>query len=237
MAFVELRRGGFERGLMFGRDPNDLGNHIGMLAGHIEFFGRIPFEMIEGGRIVSGRPLAVAGLGDEMGLPRAVAHGHETRPPIEKEGVPFRAGPGKEERRHIPAVQRAVSRERRVGERRRRGKEVEGGRHVAADRTRLDRARPPGETGDAHPAFPGAPLAAAKETGRTAAQLLSQPRPVVARKNDEGILGQARVAQGVKNSAHAPVEFLDHIAVETAQALILESARSKEGHMGKVWAK
>ena len=110
---------------------------------------------------------------------------------------------------------------------------VEGGADLA-DNAGPDLAGPPEDGGLSHSAVPCAAFAAAEQACRAALLIEDQPGAVVGGEGHEGILGQSGLAKGVEHLPDAPVDFLDHVAVESAEAGVVELLGGEEGHVGQV---
>jgi hypothetical protein len=57
--------------------------------------------------------------------------------------------------------------------------------------------------------------------------VVGQPGAIVGRKEDERILGNAELVEGVEDASHRPVDLFDGVAVHAAAANTFELLRAK----------
>ncbi len=74
--------------------------------------------------------------------------------------------------------------------------------------------RPAHHTGHPDTAFETRPLPLTKRPSTASVLAIAQPRAVVGGEDDEGILLQAILPQGLEHLAHRPVDFFDNIPIE-----------------------
>ena len=192
-------------------------------------FGGVDGEVEEQGlRVLDRLRVKVGALRDEVDLPVAEARGKEFLAAVIAEETSVDGAFLEEERRKVGAVHRTVIRYFGSSEFRRGREEVQHRADVVGH-TRLDLAGPPGDAGHAHATFPRAAFAVLEQSGAATGLGAHQcPRAVVAREEDEGIVGHAVGFERLEYLADVPVELGEHVAVDSARALALEAFRREE---------
>ena len=84
----------------------------------------------------------------------------------------------------------------------------------------------------AHAAFERGELAAAKRRGASRVLAIAEEGTVVGGEEDQRVVVQAEAFQCVENHAHAPVEFLDDIGVQSGSGFAAERVARVDRHMG-----
>ena len=226
-----------------GRRAADLGGHLvgeglqlrddlGMLRGHVGALADLGVEVIKTqARLGLLRLLAQAvGLGRQGQLPTSLADGLQVVAGEIIMGLAGRLlGLPEQDRRDVAAVDHGRGRDDAAGEGDERRQEVDGARDRVVGGISRHVARPPGEGGLAHAAFPGRALPAAQRAGAAAVRTFHQPRAVVAREDDERVLREPLLAERLQDLAYAPIDLLDPIA-ETS---VLRPAREGQARMDR----
>ena len=178
-----------------------------------------------------GLGLAVAALSAEVGLPLAEPAGEELRAAVKKiRALGQRALPD-EQRQQIEAVERDAGRGGCAGEGESGRIQVERTGGFAGHR-RANASGHPRDAGDTHAAFPRAAFALAERAGAAALGSLGEPGAVVAREEDERVLGEAGAAEGGENFSRAPVNLLNDVAVDSAATFAFEVRGREERRVG-----
>ena len=207
-------------------------DHIGVVGRHVELLAGVDVQMeqLRCGVLRAGLAPAVGPARDEVGLPRALAKGHELVVSPVGERPSCARGPLKQRRTEIDAVEWAVAREGRPGDRGDRRDEVEVRPHLRHD-GRGDPTRRPEDAGDADASLPRARLPVAKQARGTAMLVVQPPGAVVAGEHHDGAPVQARPPEHVDQSPDVGVEFLDDVTVHARRASPFERLRTEQRHV------
>lgn len=180
------------------------------------------FEVVEQRRIVRDVFIGVAALRLVVDLPRPLPVAPE---PIIAVVGHLRAQPLAiaQDGHEAHAIQVPAGRQRGSADLRAGRQDIKGTSELRAEAAGVDDAGPPCEGRLSNPALPRATLPASQQPRGATALVHNEPRAIVAREEHEGILGETTLPKGVEDHPHAPVQFLDHVAVESPQAGPIEA--------------
>ena len=161
-------------------------------------------------------------------LPASLAHGLKLDTEIVEERAPLQSVlPAEEQVAQGAPVDHAIRWGLGAGEIGKRGQQIKDGSRLAGHGSRCNLARPTKDAGLTHAAFVRVALPAAQRPGATAAATFSPApassrRAVVRREDDQSIVVEVELSQGLDELPHAPIDFLDGVGVETVGRAALE---------------
>jgi len=162
-----------------------------------------------------------------------VPHGHQPLASVVEQRLARGDAIGEQDRRQVVGIERPAGRQVDAGQAVHGGEQVHRTGHLPADPAGGDLPGPPEDARHPHAPLPCRPLTAPQQPSRSAVELLDQPGAVVTGKDHHRAIRQFEFAERPEDLAGAPVELLDHVAVEATGTAALEVGRRMERRMRK----